>query len=201
MTRNALFSGTLVLAVALFLTGCASGPEVRADYDKSADFGSYETYGFVAKVGTDSDEIKSLTTQALQKAVAREMEARGYTPSDNPDLVINFKGRLEERADIESLPAPHYGSAWGYRGWYGAPYGGWGASQTYTYRYTVGTLVIDVVDRAQRQVVFQGITEGIVTRKMLDNREQTINQAVAQVFAKYPFVAGQPAPVALPDQK
>ncbi len=70
-----------------------------------------------------------------------------------------------------------------------------------TRRYKVGTLVMDVVDREQRQVVFQGGIEGVVTKEMQQNREASINAAVGHIFAKYPFVAGQTAPVALPDAK
>ena len=69
-----------------------------------------------------SGDSRSLGTQMLQNAASREMEARGYRRADNPDLVINFKGKLEEKVDIESTPAPYYGAGWGYRGWYGAPY-------------------------------------------------------------------------------
>ena len=32
-------------AASLVVAGCASWPEVRADYDHSADFGKYRTYG------------------------------------------------------------------------------------------------------------------------------------------------------------
>jgi hypothetical protein len=143
--------------------------------------------------------IPALLKQA--EVAAREMEARGYARSDNPDLVINFKGKLEEKVDVESTPAPYYGAGWGYRGWYGSPYGGYGGTEVTTRRYNVGTLVVDVVDRERRQVVYQGGYEGVVTKKMLENREATIGDAVAQVFAKYPFVAGQSAPVALPEKK
>jgi hypothetical protein len=194
--------GSLACVAALALTGCASGPDIRADYDKAADFSKYRTYGFVAQAGTDTGEFKSLATQTLQASAAREMEARGYVRSDTPDLVINFKGKLEEKTDIESVPAPYYGPGWGYGGWYGSPYGGWGGgTQTYTRRYNVGTLIIDVVDRDKRQVVFQGGLEDVVTKEMLKNREQTIRNAVSAIFSKYPFVAGQGTPVALPDQK
>ena len=51
----------------------------------------------------------------LQNAATREMKARGYLPAENPDLVINFQGRVEERVDIESRPAPTMGPTWGYR--------------------------------------------------------------------------------------
>jgi len=192
-----------VAVAALALAGCASGPDVRADYDKAADFGKYRTYGFVAQAGTDQGDFRSLGTQMLQNAASREMEARGYRRAENPDLVINFQGKLEEKTDIESTPAPYYGAGWGYRGWGGAPYGmvGYGGSEVTTRRYKVGTLVMDVVDREQRQVVFQGGIEGVVTKEMQQNREASINAAVGHIFAKYPFVAGQSAPVALPDAK
>jgi hypothetical protein len=186
---------------AIMLFGCASGPDIRADYDKAADFGKYRTYGFVAQAGTDTGDFKSLSTQILQNAAARQMESRGYTRSDNPDLVVNFKGKLEEKVDVDSTPAPYYGPGWGYGGWYGAPYGGWGGTQVTTRRYNVGTLVMDVVDREKRQVVFQGGVEGVVTKEAMQNREAAINRAVEYIFSKYPFVAGQSAPVALPEKR
>jgi hypothetical protein len=188
-------------AAAIALAGCASGPDIRADYDKSADFGKYRTYGFVAQAGTDSGDFRSLSTQMLQNAASRQMEQRGYARAENPDLVINFKGKLEEKVDVESTPAPYYGPGWGYGGWYGAPYGGWGGTEVTTRRYNVGTLVIDVVDREKRQVVFQGAISGVVTKEMQQNREASINRAVEGIFMQYPFVAGQSAPVPLPEKK
>ncbi|HEX7373990.1 MAG TPA: DUF4136 domain-containing protein [Steroidobacteraceae bacterium] len=189
------------IAVAVLATGCASGPDIRADYDKSADFGKYRTFGFVSAAPGDTTQFKSLAQQNMQNVAAREMEARGYTKSDTPDLVINFKGKLEEKTDIESTPAPYYGPGWGYGGWYGAPWGGYGGTEVTTRRYNVGTLVMDVVDREKRQVVFQGGVEGVVTKEMLQNREAAITAAVQHIFSRYPFVAGQSAPVPLPEKK
>jgi hypothetical protein len=200
LTFKPRLTATLAVA-AIALAGCASGPEIRGEYDKAADFGQYRTYGFVTQAGTDSGDVKSLATQILQNAASRQMEARGYTRSDSPDLAINFQGRMEEKVDIESTPAPYYGPGWGYRGWYGAPYGGYGGTEVSTRRYNVGTLVMDVVDREKRQVVFQGGIEGVVTKEMLQNRELAMTTAVERIFEKYPFVAGQSAPVPPPEKK
>lgn len=196
-----LAASTALVAVALLAAGCASGPDIRADYDRAADFGKYRTYGFVAQAGTDTAEFRSLATQTLQAAAAREMEARGYTRSDTPDLAVNFTGKLEEKTDIESTPAPYYGPGYGYGGWYGAPWGGYGGTEVTTRRYKVGTLVMDVVDREKRVAVFQGGIEGVVTKEMLANKQAALNQAVAHIFSRYPFVAGQAAPVAPVDEK
>ncbi len=189
----------VALAAVALLAGCTSTPSVRSDYDKSADFGSFRSFGFVDQGG----EAKSLAIQTLETAATREMEARGYRLAAEPDLLVHFTGKLEDRADVQSVPGPMYGPAWGYGGWYGAPYGGWAYSspQVTTRHYKVGTLVMDIVDRAKRQVVFQAGMEKTVTNKMLDNQDAVLNAAVASMFATYPFVAGQSAPVALPDKK
>jgi Domain of unknown function (DUF4136) len=186
---------------ALALAGCETGPDIRADYDKGVDFGKYRTYNFLAASGGSSGDPQSLAMRLLQNAASREMESRGYTKADTADLLINFKGKLEEKTDIQSTPAPMYGAGYGYRGWYGAPYGayGYGGTEVSTRRYNVGTLVMDVVDREKKQVVFQGGAEQEVTKKMLEDREALINGAVAAIFAKYPFRAGQSAPVPLPE--
>jgi hypothetical protein len=190
-----------LVATAILATGCASGPDIRADYDRAADFSQYRTYGFVAQPGTDTGEFRTLATQMLQSAAAREMESRGYQRADEPDLLVNFKGKLEEKTDIESTPAPYYGPGWGYRGWHGAPYSmyGWGGTEVTTRRYQVGTLVMDVIDRKQQQAVFQGGVEGVVTKKMLADRQATIDEAVELIFSKYPFVAGQGSPASPAD--
>jgi hypothetical protein len=193
----------LVASAPLWLGGCASGPDVRGEYDHAVDFGKFRTYGFVAQLspGADTTQFKSLAMQTLQSAAAMEMEKRGYKRADAPDLVINFKGKLEEKTDIESTPSSYYGPGWGYHGWYGAPYGGYGGSEVTTRRYNVGTLVMDVVDRQKQQAVFQGGLQTTVSKEMMENREAALRQAVAQIFAKYPFVAGQSAPVVVPEQK
>jgi hypothetical protein len=201
MTAIKLRLAALLAITAIALTGCASGPDIQADYDKAADFGKYRTYGFVVQAGTDSGDFQSLRTRMMQNAAALQMEQRGYTRAENPDLVINFKGKLEEKVDVQSTPAPHYGAGWGYGGWYGAPYGGWGGTEVTTRRYNVGTLVMDVVDREKRQVVFQGGISGVVTKEMQQNREASIGRAVEGIFSKYPFVAGQSAPVPLTEKK
>ena len=188
---------------AALLAGCASQPKVLSDYDKSADFAKYRTFGFVTQVGADSTEFKSLAVQTMQAAATRQMELRGYTLSDTPDLVINFTGKIEEKADVESIPAPYYGPGWGYGGFYGAPYGGWGGggTQVTTRRYNVGTLVMDVVDREKRQAVFQGSVSDVVTKEMMENREAAITGAVNRIFASYPFVAGRATPVPVAEAK
>jgi Domain of unknown function (DUF4136) len=199
LLRRLALPATLA-AASLVVASCASGPEVRADYDHSADFGKYRTYGFISQSTLSpigGPDFKSLALQAIQSAAAREMESRDYKASPTPDLLLDFNGKLEERTDIESTPM--YGPGWGYGGWYGAPWGG--GQEVRTRHYKVGTLVMDIVDREKRQSVYQGGVEGIVSKEMLEDPRASLTEAVAHVFERYPFVAGQSAPVAPVDEK
>ena len=202
LLRRLALPATLA-AASLVVASCASGPEVRADYDRSADFGKYRTYGVISQ-STPSPiggpDFKSLALQAIQSAAAREMESRGYKPSPTPDLLLDFNGKLEERTDIETTPGGMYGPGGGYGGWYGAPWGGYG-QEVRTRHYKVGTLVMDIVDREKRQSVYQGGVEGIVSTEMLRNPQASLTDAVARVFEGYPIVAGQSVPVAPIDTK
>jgi hypothetical protein len=200
MRKSRPWLATVAFAATAMLAGCASGPNIRSDYDKSADFGKFHTFGFVDQSGLNAGPYKSLAQQAAQATAMREMEARGYKFSEQPDLAINFTGKLEDRADVQSVPGPYYGPTWGYGGWYGAPYGGWSSQQVTTRHYQLGTLVMDVVDVQKRQVVFQAGIEKVVTKEMLSNQEAAVSAAVTHLFATYPFVAGQSAPV-LPQKK
>jgi hypothetical protein len=72
LLRRLALPATLA-AASLVVAACASGPEARADYDYSADFGKYRTHGVVSQTTTSSispPEFKSLALQAIQSAAA-----------------------------------------------------------------------------------------------------------------------------------
>ena len=52
------------IAAFLILAGCAttSGPELTIDYDRSADLGSFRSYGFPEELGTDRAGYSTLIT-------------------------------------------------------------------------------------------------------------------------------------------
>jgi hypothetical protein len=134
-------------------------------------------------------------------AVEIEMEKRGYTKSDNPDLLVNFNAVLQEKTKVTTSPAP-MGGYYGYRRGY---YGGWGPSYTYATEthvseYTQGTFNIDIVDARRMQLIWEAVGVGRVTQKALDNLEEGVMSGVPKFFAHYPYVAGNPNPVVTEDK-
>jgi hypothetical protein len=195
---HSIVGSFVLLLIALSFSGCASGPKVMTDYDKTAEFGSYTTYNFVEGAGPDYGEYQSLFTKFVLEAVTLEMEKRGYTKSDDPDLLVNFGAKLDEKIDVRTTSAPMAGGYYGYRS--GAyRYGTWGgygyATETQVSQYTEGTFNIDIIDNKRRQLVWEAVGIGKITDKKRENLEETIKSAVPVYFAGYPFVAGNPNPV------
>jgi hypothetical protein len=120
------------------------------------------------------------------------MEKRGYKLTSNPDLLVNFSGKLQEKQDIESTPGPYYGYRGGlYRAWPGYAMG----NDVHTVDYTEGTLNIDLVDAARKQMVWEGVGIGKVPQEKMKNPSASINQAVDAIFSQYPFQAGVAQPL------
>lgn len=176
------------------LAACASGPSVRSDYDRNADFGRYRTFGFTPNADVGPPGYGTQLADRLKAATRTQMEMRGYTYAEqDPDLLVNFSARIEEK----TVGAPSGGSAplpvWGYRtgfytGWPGHPWSG------QDLQYSEGTLNIDVVDVHRKQLVWEGVSVGPVGDTGLAPSPEQVSQAVARIYARYPFRAGVSAP-------
>jgi hypothetical protein len=181
---------TLLACVAglMALGGCATAPNVRVDFDRGVDFTQYKTFGFASPLGTDRSGYQSIVSQHLKAATQREMEARGMRlDGAAPQLLVNFSAALSEKMRVTTMPAPSMGL--GYYGYRGGMYSAWPMyrDETVVTPYTEGTLNIDIVDAARKQLVWEGVVTGSVTQNTLDNVQPGIDAAVTAAFAKYPI--------------
>ena len=197
LQRN-VFRLIFLLAAGSLMGGCASGANIQSDYDHDADFGAYKTFNFIEDAGIGAGSYKSLFAKYMIESITIEMRKRGYTMSDNPDLLVNFNGVFEERTKVTQTSSPQMSGYYGYRRGY---YGGWGTSyhyaqETHVSQYTQGTFNIDLVDNARKQLVWEAIGVGRVSQKQLNNLEEGISRGVPRFFGFYPFLSGNPNPVA-----
>ncbi len=185
----------LLVVVALAgLAGCAAtAPDIRTDYDRGADFSRYRSFGFVPEPTESRAGYETIAGKYIRAAVAQQMEQRGYVQSDNPDLLVNYSMKLEAKQSVTPYTTlrPYYGYRSNrYRTWVGYQW----ETDTITSDYTEGTLNIDIVDRQQKQLVWEGVAVGTVSREEQENREAAVTTAVGQIFARYPFAAGRGQP-------
>jgi hypothetical protein len=180
------------LFVLIVITACSSGPSIKSDYDHSVDFSQYRTYGFFSPLGIEGPNYSTIYGSVFREAIAREMESRGYTASDQPDVLINVSARLQDKTKVTQSTSPAYGGYYGYRRgfydpWYGYGYG----TTTHVSQYTEGTVNVDVVDAKAKKMIFEGVAVGRL-KEDRSNEEvrQAIHSGVAEMFQGYPSSTG-----------
>lgn len=180
---------------ALVITGCASGPKVRSDAAANTNFTVYKTFAFMPEPATDKAGYATLVTQHFKDAISAEMATLGYQYSEtNADLLVNFNSNVENRTDVRSSPSSNFN--FGYYHYRRGFYAGFPlySNDVDTIRYKFGTVNIDVIDAAKKQLVWEGISEGTLKKSDLEQPKQAIANVVNLIFQQFPTRQVTPQP-------
>ena len=167
-----------VLSVALLFIVISSCSSVRvaSDYDKNANFNEYKTFAFY-KTGIDKAEISDLDKRRILRAIETELLAKGFTKSENPDLLVSIFTKSREKINVRNNYGP-YGYGWAWSPYY------WGGHPTVS-TSTEGTLYIDLIDAKKKELVWQGMGSGYISQNM-NKKEDRIKEFVSKIMEKYP---------------
>lgn len=192
---SATHSGMLVVAAAaaiLLLAGCAPSVKVRSDVDPGVNMAQYRTYDFFSQLGVEGDSYSNLVGRHFRDAISAQMEARGYTRSDTPQLQINVSIGAEEKIRVNTYQDPYlYGGYYGRAGYgyMGSPWGYPTTTRTSVSQYTEANVYIDMVDASEHKLVWQGVATFTLTDKMQEQLRETVYNTVEKVFSQYPVPA------------
>ena len=178
-----------IIAISLLLVRCTTSYSVLTDYDRDAEFSDYTTFYWADEFQQEHSKIEgneplfynTLIKKRLKEAIQREMEGRGYAlSSERPDLLVNSQVVVENRISGSQNYNP------GFYGW-------WVGGSSFNSNISQakeGDVVIDLIDREQKQLVWQGYAPGVLEVNM-DNREETLKNAVTLIFSEYGRRAGE----------
>jgi hypothetical protein len=168
----------LSIFIVLIAASCAS-IKVSSDFDKTAQFAGYKTYAFTPEALNMN--IEELNRKRLISATENELSLKGFTKSDNPDVLIDLKITGEKKQTATATSTGGYG---GYRYGWG---GGYGTTTVNYDSYVEGTLFIEMIDAAKKEMVWQGRGVGTINPDAsAEKREKNINYSVKQIFTQYP---------------
>ena len=159
-----------IAAIFLVLASCNDSYRIASDYEKGVDFSSFKTYRILDHKHGFPIGANPINKQRINRAVENELKTLGYEKSDKPDLLVAWFVTVRNVKSVDVYR--DY-----YRGWRYIQYAD-------VYEYKEGTLVIDIIDRTNKQVVWHGKTSGQVYEDMPDV-EGKINAAVKAMIKKY----------------
>ncbi len=168
------------LVLSVWIGGCAS-PKIGYDFDHQANFSGYHRYAWVpgAQESTGDRRLDNALLDArIRTAIEGQLHSKGYTatPNGSPDFLVAYHLGMKEMMKGSSTQK----------------YIGDRAHGTYTtlsdvQPYKEGTLLIDIVDAASQQLVWQASALAEVEQGMdPKEREARINGIVRAMLAHFP---------------
>jgi Domain of unknown function (DUF4136) len=169
--------GVKALMLVLLLAGCASAPDVRIDKAPAANLSGYKTFGFYDHLPSDRGATySSIMTARLKQSTRDELVRHGYVYSEkNPDLKVNFNWRVTERQELRSYPTSN-----------GVLIRRAGLQDYDLVHYRQGTVAIDLVDNHLKSLVWQGVANGRVDDKVMEDPGKAIDTVVRHIFVGFP---------------
>lgn len=164
------------VAVVLLLFAACSSMRVSQQYDEKTDFRAYRTFFFKpSKADLPGPGRNPLFTKEVLAEVRTVLERKGLTEASGPeeaDLLVHFYAMVRNQRDF-APPVYRVGR----RGRV------WQARPGHPVNYKEGTLVIDMVDRAGDELVWQGVGKGVLDRR---DPSSHLVDAVKEVLEPFP---------------
>jgi len=185
----------LQVLVLIVMLGSCSSVKVTSDYDKSADFTNYKTFEYYGWAEESDKILNRFDKERIEAALGYEFDRRGLELVDKEgDMVVSLYIVVDQKTSTTAY-TDHYnmgGYGYGYGpdwGWYGG-YGGMGMG-TSTTRYSekdylVGTLVVDVFDKAEKKLIWQSVGQKTVDENP-NNAEKNIIKVAEAIMKPFPI--------------
>jgi hypothetical protein len=181
MNLNRSLAGILTgLLAAALIGGCAT--PVRSEYDQRANFDRFRSFAWVAP---ERDKVadpvldSQLLDRRMRSAVQSELIARGYdlVSPDEADFLVTYHTSTRERIQPGTTRVSigyHRGSPF----WWGGTFADTGARS-----YREGTIIIDIIDRAEGTLVWRGWSASEVRQdRYTDDRLRRLTSSILKDF-------------------
>ena len=135
----------------------------------------------------DALAANPLLYKRIVTAVDGYLQGRGYQKADqdSADALLAIHGGVKEKIRVTDWGGPrgYYTDPW-YDPWWGRSAYGGRVDVSY---YTEGTLMIDIVDPKQHELVWRGLGTGIIHEySSQEKMEKTINEYVSEILNQFP---------------
>ncbi len=170
-----LVAAIILAAISL---SCSS-MSVRADHDSEVDFSKYSSFALFERPGKERrrPQMSELVDRRIATAMKTELQGKGFETAQphDADFLITFHTAVRQRVVVNRS------------GWYGwGRWGrwGWGGGATRVGSYPEGSLVIDIIDRRRRELVWRGVGEGAFSK--MNPSDDKVAKRVARIMRDFP---------------
>jgi len=171
-----------LLACTVLMLGACSSVQVRTLVAPDANFSGRRTFSLLPPPRTRGDErlgpndpmlVNSITYRRLHAAIRSALEKRGYQyVEDGASMQVAYYAASKRKLDVRT-----YDYGYGFRRF--------PVQRTVAYEYQQGSVVIDIVDPAEHELLWRGQGRARVSTDPDEYAEQ-LEQAVYAIIDKFP---------------
>ena len=165
----------LTATLAVLATACST-MTVRADHDPQVDFASYTSFAMFELPDKErrGPQMSGLVDRRIVASLKTTLAGKGFTPAAprDADFLVTYYTAVRNRVTVNG------------GGWYGCCGPFWGGGVTWINSYPEGTLVIDVIDRKSRELVWRGVGQGAFSK--MNPSGEKVDKRITRILETFP---------------
>jgi len=170
---------------AVVVLGSCSSTSVQTDYDHQVAFDRYSTFAWFEHAEDQPHAaLNQIIDGRIRRAIAENAISKGFsqTAPDKASLLFTYYVSLNQQLRM-------YNTGWGYGyghrwGWGYGFWPGWNWGDGGVYAYHEGTIIVDVIDRENKQLVWRGVVTRALGKK--SSSDEKIRKAIDRVMHDFP---------------
>jgi hypothetical protein len=171
------FTLAILLPLILLLNLSCSTINVAVDYDKKKDFSNYKNYKWIKqKKTTDYQSIykNDINKKRFALAIESELKEKGFERAEENEYEFSvvYHLRFDKKLDVTSYGYKYY------------PATGYTERYIQTRIYQQGSIILDIIDRKEKLLVWRGAAEGVLYETV--DPEEIINKAIKAILKDFP---------------
>jgi hypothetical protein len=177
--KKKIMTRSLILLALVLLISCSPQIKVYSDMDPDNDLWTYKSFDWGRQVdietGRNPLQYNELNDKRIKAAALSQLQSRGYVLRNvEPDLILHYHIIVDDK----SVVVPE---TFGYR--YGSY---WTKSGANVFHYREGTLIIDLMERNTKNLVWRGWAVANIDEIDPEEIDEVIRLAVEKIFKRFP---------------
>ena len=173
------------LAALIALGALASSPayaqKPQIQWDKNYDFSNVKTFQWQQPSAPSLADENPFMHKFIEQSIETELQNVGFMETtDNPDVYVTYHGSVNTEVEYRSSSFGFSVGSYGMGPWGGMSGVAAGPTHTNTreVQTKVGTLVVDIVDAKEKQLVWRGTSSGILISDSQEKTEKAVGNAI-----------------------
>jgi len=170
-----------LVALGAFIASPAHAQKPQIQWDKNYDFSNVKSFMWQPPSAPSLADENPFMHKFIEESIETELQNVGFTKvTENPDVYVTYHGSVNTEVQLQSSSFGFSVGSYGMGPWGGMS--GVAAGPTHTTTREVqtkkGTLVVDIVDAKEKQLVWRGTSSGILISDSQEKTEKAVGNAI-----------------------